>query len=538
MLDNLRHTAGPYETAHMTDLQARYTQAAEAFQRRNWSDAKKLATGLLPNAPLHPGLHYMAGIACLETGNVTGAIHHLRQATALDPRHANALAHYARALGIARSTRESLAVAEEAVALDPKDPATLNILAVVFSQANAHTQAADLFGRVVASAPTHAPFRFNLATALLFCGDLEGAERELEACVHLAPTFWRAHFALSHLRRQTAENNHVKRLQGWLAQTSEPGGLLNLHLALAKEYEDLGQFPLALEHFTEGKRAGKPPRNYSSRQDEALFNALIEAFPEPVEMPMGEPSSEPFFVVGMPRSGTTLVERILASHPDVYAAGELQNFGTAVKRASGSHTPMLLDASTIAQSRKLDWRQLGSAYLASTRPATGHTRHFIDKLPHNFLYLGHIARALPNARILCVRRHPMDTCLGNFRQLFSTSSPYYDYSFDLLDIGRYYVCFDRLMTHWQAVLPGRILTVRYEDVVGDLEGQARRLLAACGLTWNQDCLRFQDNPEPVATASAAQVRSPIYRHAIGRWHRYGEAVEPLRELLERNGIEI
>jgi hypothetical protein len=178
---------------------------------------------------------------------------------------------------------------------------------------------------------------------------------------------------------------------------------------------------------------------------------------------------------------------------------------------------------------------MGQDYIAATRPATGHTPHFIDKMPLNFLYAGFIAQALPNARIICVRRNPLDTCLSNFRQLFSLRSAYYAYSYDLLDCGRYYLMFDALMRHWDSLFPGRIFTLQYEDLIADQEGKSRELIEFCGLDWEAACLDFHTNQAPVATASSAQVREPIYRTAVERWKRYEAQLQPLAELFSQHG---
>jgi hypothetical protein len=237
----------------------------------------------------------------------------------------------------------------------------------------------------------------------------------------------------------------------------------------------------------------------------------------------------------MPRTGTTLVDRILSSHPDVHSAGELRNFLVALQRNTGASPAFVFDPSFADAVRKMDWKKLGGDYVASTRPGTGHTRRFVDKLPHNFLYAGFIARAVPNAKIVCLRRDPVDTCLSNFKQLFALDSPYFDYSFDLMDTGRYYLMFDRLMAHWQRVMPGRIFELRYEDLVDDQRGSTARLLDYCGLDWNEACLHFETNQAPVATASAVQVRTPMNRDSIGRWKRYRTQLSGLLELLEGAG---
>lgn len=309
-------------------------------------------------------------------------------------------------------------------------------------------------------------------------------------------------------------------------------------MALAKEHEDLGDYDKAFRHLAQAKSAGRSRVHYSIRQDEHLFEILTRAFPQPQPATAGDPTEEPIFVIGMPRTGTTLVERILSSHPDVHGAGELQNFAVALQRMSGSQTPFLHDVAAMARVHGLDWMQLGASYLDSTRPATGHTLRFIDKLPHNFLYAGFIAHALPRARIICLRRNPVDTCLSNFRQLFDQQSANFGYSLDLLDTGRYYILFDRLMAHWQRAFPGRILELDYETMVGAQEATTRQLLEYCGLPWHDACLHFEENPAPVATLSASQVRVPLYRSAVGRWKNYQPQLAGLLALLSAGGIEI
>ena len=240
----------------------------------------------------------------------------------------------------------------------------------------------------------------------------------------------------------------------------------------------------------------------------------------------------------MPRTGTTLVERILSSHPEVYAADELENFGVALERLSGARSPVMLSPDVIRQASQVSWEALGEVYLASTRPATCMKPRFVDKLPHNFLYAGFIANALPNARIICLRRNPLDTCLSNFREAFPESSASHGYSFDLLDIGHHYIQFDRLMAHWNAVLPGRILQLDYETLVTGQEDATRKLLAHCELEWHDACLDFRRNTSAVATASTAQVREAIHHRAMGRWGKFRPWLGPLEELLREAGVDV
>ncbi len=526
----------------MTAPAALYAQLTNAFNRREWRLAQQLSEQLIPFAPRHAGVYYMAGIALVETQQIPTAVEYLRRASILEPDRADIAVQFAKALNLARRNREAKVAADRALTLEPKDGNTLDTLGVVFTQVGDYRSAAQVFRRATELAPTQPSYRYNLATSLVAAGEAGAAEDELERCLELDPRYWRAHLTLSQLRRWSSNDNHVERMQALLAElgenSSDSAALVCVHMALAKEYEDLADYPNAFRHLVRGKSAGGVGRHYSIARDEAIFKAITDSFPAAKPVSSGCASEEPIFIIGMPRSGTTLVERIISSHPGVQSAGELLNFGMSLKYASGTSTPSLIDAETIERSREVDWKKLGDTYLASTRPGTGSKPRFIDKLPHNFLYAGFIANALPNAKIVCLRRDPMDTCLSNFRQLFAPNSPYFDYSFDLLDTGRYFVLFDRLMAHWRETFPGRILEVDYETLVDTQEASSRKLLDFCGLSWHDDCLRFEQNPSPVATASAVQVRAPMYRSALKRWKKYGSQLDELRNLLIDSGVQI
>jgi tetratricopeptide (TPR) repeat protein len=524
----------------MIDSTRAYAKLIAAFNQNDWPRVQQRAVQLLLIAPLDPVVHFMAGVAYMQTQQMPLALDYLLKATQLEPHRADFLVQYAKALTLVRRMREARLVADEATNLSPHDPMTLDTLGMVYAQVQAFVQAATVFRRAVALAPGQASSRFNLAHALTAVGDNDGAERELEAGTRLEPRYWKAHLSIAQLRQQAPANNHIGRIQSLLAQHgNDIGAQIYLNIALAKELDDTADYPKAFEHFVRGNAAIRSLRPYSSKHDEAMFDGLIRTFPAAHDGPAeGDPTDEPIFIIGMPRTGTTLLDRVLSSHPDVYSAGELQNFATALQRASGSRLPLLFGPDIAGYTRGIDWRQLGAAYIASTRPATADRPRFIDKLPHNFLYAGFIARALPRAKIICLRRDPLDTCLGNFRHLFDRETPFYDYSFDLLDTGRYYIQFDRLMAHWRNVLPGRILELSYESLVEAPEATARQLLAFCDLPWNDACLRSESNTAPVNTPNAWQVRAPIYRTAIGRWKHYEPQLRALQKLLVEAGVQM
>ena len=280
--------------------------------------------------------------------------------------------------------------------------------------------------------------------------------------------------------------------------------------------------------------------SYRFDDDAAIFDAVEAAWPVIAAADVADaPTASPIFVIGMPRTGTTLVDRILSSHPEVESAGELQAMPLAAKFASRTVSRTVLDIETVRAAASADPAAVGRDYLARAAPHVAAAKpRFTDKFPGNFFYVGLIARALPQARIVCLRRNPLDTILANFRNLFAIGSRYYDYSHDLLDIAAYYHRFDRLMALWREVLPGRVLELGYEALVTDQAGETARLLAHCGLGWSDACLDFQANAAPVATPSAAQVRRPLYREAVDRWRLHADALEPARLFLAERGIAV
>ena len=414
-----------------------YTQANTAFQQRQWPNAYDLALRQLRRTPQHAPSHYLAGFAALELNRWSEALTHSQRAAQLGPAQVEYLVHFAKALSLTNKPGHALQMANRAMALAPSDPQLLYTLGTIYNRSNAHERAAEVLREAAARVPSDASFRYNYAIALMYAGENDAAAVELEAAIELNLGYGLPHLMLSRLRRQTADANHLVRLKTLADDTpSNSPSYVYAHVALGKEYEDLGDYPRAWEHYHRGKRAARPVRANSRRDDDAMFDALHAVFDAPHSQADGYSTDEPIFVVGMPRTGTTLIERILSSHPYVYNADELSNFGIAVKQIAATHTPHVLDAETVARAaQRVNWAQLGEHYLDSTRPQTERKPHFVDKRPHNFLYIGFIARALPRAKIVCLRRHPMDTCLSNYRELFALGSPFHDYSLDLENTG-------------------------------------------------------------------------------------------------------
>jgi tetratricopeptide (TPR) repeat protein len=518
-----------------------HRQAEQAIERHAYKEAHACCARILSLEPGHADAHFLMGMIAFAQRQVAKALALIDRAIARVPDRAEYFARRGQCLALMNRHAEALEAATRALDLEPKDALTLDTIGVVLSRAGRYETAAEVLASAVEARPTDPQFRFNLASCHLFLGNLEQAAACYEAAVKLRPTFYRAHWALADVATATPQHNHIERLERLLENAgANVDGCLYLSHALAKELEDLGEHVQALDCLIEANARKRAHIGYSSNNDHDLFEAMHGLFTSSFvsRANAGDPSRRPIFVVGMPRTGTTLVERILSSHSEVSSAGELQDFGLALKRASGSRSNLMLDVDTINKAAGSNFLELGQRYLATAGLATRDTPHFVDKMPMNFLYIGFIHLALPNAKIVCLRRHPLDTCVSNFRQLFRLEHSYYAYAYDLSDIAQYYIMFARLMSHWEELLPGKVLQVQYEQLVEDQEQQIRRLLEFCELDWEQACFDFHLNEAPIATASAAQVRQPIHAGSIGRYKRYGDRLEPIRRQLSAAGIGI
>ncbi len=523
--------------AGVTD-DSRIAAAEVALERGDIAHATALASALSQQRPDLPDGWFLLGLAEAAAGRVSRALPLVQRAVTQAPT-ARRLAQYARLLSLGRRDDEAGRIARAALAMGPHDALSLDTIGCVLARLGDHEASLAPFQAAVARDPDNIGFRYNLAAACGFTGRVAEARAHYETLLSHEPGYARAHYALAILRRNDATDNHVERLQAVVRGTDDPLDLMRLRYALAKELEDLGQHHEAYAQLATANAARKRDIGYDFDSDAAIFDAIESGFATDVLQGAGLADSAPIFVVGMPRTGTTLVDRILSSHPDVGSAGELQAMPLAVKEAAATPSRVVVDAATILASLRANPQALGERYMTRATPhrPAGRSR-FVDKLPANFLYVGHIAHALPNARIVCLRRNPMDTVWSNYKNLFAPGSAYYFYSNDLMDTARYYARFDRLVAFWQRRFPGRILELSYEALIADQEGETRRLLEHCGLGWDASTLAFHENRAAVATPSAAQVRRPINADAVGRWRVHADALAPVRRFFEANGIAV
>lgn len=515
------------------------TAARRALEAGDLNRCVRIATAATQARPDHAEGHFLLAMAMAESGRVAAALQAIDRAVTLAPADAEYRAQLARLNTLARREADARAAADAAVALAKgADARTLDTIGCVYARLGDHGAAVPLFERAVDMAPNDIGFRFNLASSYGFFGRVDDAEHHYEAIVAHRPGHGRAHLGIAGLRRQTPGRNHAARLEAALGTTPDPVERLRIHYAAAKEYEDLGDHDAVFRHLATGNAAHKARLGFDIDTDAGIVDAIRTSFADPGYFAGGSDVADaPIFVVGLPRTGTTLVDRILAAHPDISSAGELQAMPLALKRLAQTPSRLVLDRDTVMAARDLDPARLGAAYLERARQHAGaQTPRFIDKLPLNFLYIGHIARALPNARIVCLRRQPMDSVWSNFKTLFATTSSYYAWSYDLMDTARYYALFDALVAFWQARFPGRILELGYEALVADQEGETRRLLDHIGVAWDARCLSFHETDEAVATPSAQQVRRPLNAGSIGRWRHHAAELAPVADFFAARGI--
>ena len=482
--------------------------------------------------------HFLVGLVALESHDRRAAYRAFAAVTRLQPRHAAAWAQLARLLlGDGRVHRAAAAL-RKAAACDSDDPQVDDLLGAVHALLGEHSLARDRFRAANRRRPDHPPFMLNLANNHIHHGETDAARALLEKIIALCPDSPQAHWTLSGLAA-ARDRRHIRQMQTLLRPA--PGGEPHprarafYHYAIGKEREDLRQWRDAFAAYEQGARARRATVEYDEDSEIAMFEYLSEHYTRDWldSRPPGHPTPAPIFVLGQPRTGTTLVERIIGSHPQVHSAGELQQFGLAVRRLARHRQPQRFSAALFARAKDLDPARLGALYMQTTRPLQGRAPRFLDKLPQNYLFIPLLLAALPQARIVHVTREPLDACLASFKQLFADA---YLHSYTQEETARHHIRYRRLMDTWRERFPGRFYDIAYEKTVADLEPQARALLDYLRLPWHPACLDFHRQAAPVSTPSALQVRQPPHTRSVGRWKKYARQLRPMRAVLREAGM--
>jgi len=464
----------------------------------------------------------------------------IRRALNIEKRSDKFYVHYGMVLLDQKKVEEAAAATGDALELNANNHDAINLMGRIAFERGELDAALTYHRRALALKPDLADAFNNMGNVLKELGQLQEAHDAYLEALRLDPHITGVYVNLSDSKKFAAGDPHLAAMEALAAKTDglSKTDRIQLDFGLGKAYADLKDYDRSFKHLLAGNAAKRAMISYDEKSDFAFFDQIEATFTcELIRAKSGggDPSPTPIFVIGMPRSGTTLVEQIIGSHPLVHGAGELQTLNEVILTVSGSGSGPIPFPEFIASLDNSTIKQIGAQYVASVRELAAKNvraqHEFItDKMPSNYYFVGLIHLALPNAKVIHTIRNPVDTCISCFSKLFSGEQ---NYTYDLGELGRYYKRYERLMAYWRGVLPiGRILDVRYEDVVADLERQVRRIIAYCALPWDDRCLSFHQTNRPVRTASAVQVRQPIYTNAVGRWRAYEKHLTPLLSALE------
>lgn len=509
--------------------------AAEHHRAGRPEEAGRLYRELLRDAPRNvDAMRLLAGILASKS-EPEEAETLLRKAISLAPDYALAFLDLGRMLTEQHRYAEAIDCLQRAVALQPTAAKPHFLLASVLASAGRTFDALRCYRQALRLRPQHAGAWLGLGHTLKTIGRQEEAVEAYRECIRVRPDNGESYWSLANLKTYRLADEDMEKMRSCLERAEELSHQSVVHFlfALAKASEDRGDFDAAWNYYAQGNAKQRMLEQYDPVQTEVTNDEIIEVFDRPfleAKAGLGHPDASPIFILGLPRSGSTLIEQILASHSMVEGTSELPYLGRVATSLNRNRADGINYPHAVRELRPPHFKALGQDYLQQAKLHRHTDRpRFIDKMPNNFPSIGFLHLILPNAKIIDARRHPLDCTLSCYRQLFAKGQTFV---YDLTDIGEYFLEYQRMMDHWHAVLPGRVLTVQYEELVTDFHLQARRLLDHCGLPWEDACARFHETERPVRTASSEQVRQPIHERSMHFWRNYEAHLGELLEVLE------
>lgn len=512
----------------------------EGFERLAGGDpdgASECCRRLLGAKPDLVEAHFLVGLIALELKQNGTAVSAFGSVTKLQKDHGAAWANLAKLFMVAGQANRADAALAKAVKHNDGNPVVLDLIGAVHGLLGEQDEAGRWIDKAVEKQPNNVQFLVNQANNQMFLGKLDQAEAVLKKVLGMQPANPHAHWILSNLRK-AKDTKHVDELRELVKKDyRNPRALAFLYYGLGKELEDLEEWGEAFDAFAAGAKARRSTIDFDEQSDIEMFQAFGDTFTTEWfdARGAGHDDPSPIFVVGQPRTGTTLVERIITSHSAVHSAGELRQFGTCVRRLSNYREQKRYSGKLAKLAAEVDCQQLGKAYMRTTASMRGTKPRFVDKLPPNYLYIPLILKALPNAKIVHLTRNPMDACFASFKQLFADA---YLHSYDQAEMARHHARYFHLLALWRERFGDRFLDISYEDTARDLEPNARRLIEFLELPWEDACLEFHKQDAAVTTASAVQVRQPVHTRSIGRWRRYEAQLGLMRQALEDAGVPV
>jgi tetratricopeptide (TPR) repeat protein len=519
--------------ANLSQLSA---AARRAVQVGDWATVSACARMIKKQDKKSSEGYFLSGLVEKTSGRSDQAMASFKKAISLDAGRYDAAVELANLYAQLLRHGETLNLLKRYETRLGNSPLYLDMAASIYSRLGLHASAWPLYLKANELQPNLDQFQANLAACAVFQGKIKEAKAIYMSLLDRYPNHQRNHYELSRLEKAT-DSSHVEQMQEVLNATGlPPEKNIFMYYAIGKELEDLERWQEAFHYYKLGGDSVSRVAGYDVGTDIEIIDKIIEVCDsEWLALGKGQAKSgklrkTPIFIVGLPRSGTTLIERIVSSHSQVESAEETYIMQQMIRRVSGVRSAESMSPVMIGAAAKKATRQIAEAYMAAVSYKLSDRPFFIEKFPENYLYLGFIAKAFPDARIIHLRRNPMDSCFALYKQSF------FKYAFTLENLGRYYVAYDRLRSHWQEALKGRVIEVEYESLVTDQQGQIRSLLEKLGLDFEQACLDFDQNETPSATASAVQVREKVHTRSVHKWKKFATELQPLKDHLENSGI--
>ena len=509
-------------------------QARRAIASNDWAAVARTAAEIQFQFPQKPDGPYLAAMAERQFGRAEKAAQYYEHALQLDETRYDIAIEFAQHCLSLNRYPQARSLLTEYVARADGSPVYLDMAGQVYSAMGLYELAWPLYERALEIQPQVEVVEMHKAACAVYLGKIDEARAIYRRIIANTPGHQRAHFELAQLGR-ARDRSHIDEMEAALKTgSSTPSDNIFLYYALGKEYEDLEDWAPAFDYFERAGSAVKKVSKYDVAEDVELIDAIIDTCSEQWladGASAGTTGKTPVFVVGLPRTGTTLTDRILSAHSRVQSAGESQLMQMVLRDGSRAGNQIGITIEQIRAAAERDPADIAEAYVSAVEHRLDDAPYFVEKLPENVLYLGFVAKAWPQAGIVHLRRHPMDACFALFKQ------SYFRFAYSLDDLAEYYLAYDRLARHWRETLGSRMIEVAYEDIVTDQEGQTRRLLDHLGLEFEDACLNFDSNQAPVATASSVQVREKVHTRSVGKWKKFEAQLAPLYKKLKAGGVE-
>lgn len=515
--------------------------ARKAVRNQDWETVARCVNSILLEDIGSAEGYFLTGLLERVSGRPVKAANAFERVLELDEARYDAAIELANQYSIARRNGEAADLLTKYEDKLINSSMYLDLAGTVYIEIGLPEKAWPLYKKANEIQPDVDLFQANLASCGVYLGEIEQSRKIYKSLLKRYPNHQRNHYQLARLDK-AKDPKHVDQMKVLLKTSNlPPDRNIFMYFALGKELEDLERWDESFSYYKKGGDAVCSVAKYKVEDDVNLIKKIINTCDgdwlkhESDTKNQLQSKKTPIFIVGLPRTGTTLTERIISNHSDVQSIGETQFLQMVLRRESGVQSIENMNSDMIDALKNVDPELIAKGYLDCVNYRLGNERFFIDKLPFNFLFLGFIAKAWPDAKIIHLGRNPMDACFSMYKQIFTWA---YKFSYSLDGLGQYYLAYDQLRKHWRKVLKGRLIEVEYESLVSDPENETKLLLSKLGLRFETSCLEFDKNNAPSTTASSVQIREKAHVRSVNKWHRFASQLNPLKVYLQKAGVEI